>query len=731
MRHGGSGGSGDRSGGAERGTRARWLVPAVATLIVVVSLGVAIGLRLDRGRVGRPSPSPSAALAARLTAFDACPTFLSYVQRQALGRVTAYGLAADDGVVGPVPAPAAAPPEAAAGGAAGAAPAAPGAPAAGDTRADAGGQPYSGTNVQVADVDEPDIVKTDGRLLVSVAGTGLRIVDAVNPQLRGELTLPDPAQNLLLAGHRAVVFGSVQAYPVAAAPAPVGVPEAGGDRPARAVPVAPGGPPARPAPVPPVPLPPDRVPPSPVPPSPVPPSPVPPSPVGAETTVAVVDIHDPDRPQLLRTFRITGSLLAARVVGGQIRLVLRADPPSLPWDAPTGDGRSAEEANRRLVARTTADDWLPSYRVEGMGARTPARPLVECADVLHPAVPTTLSTITVLTVDPAADRLGRATSVVGGGDLAYAEGTALYVAGTRYPVATPGGPADVVTEVHQFDVRDPGQARYVASGQVPGRLLNSYALSAANGRLRVATTERRTRAGTAGGVARGTTGGVGGGGTGGGVGGGTDNGIVVLEPRGRALVPVGQVHGLGANEQIYAVRYLGDVAWVVTFRRTDPLYAVDLSDPAHPTVRGELKLPGFSTYLLPLPGDRLLGIGQSGERTFGAKIALFDVSDLSAPRLMDDKVVTGSAPQVTSDPHALLWWAPTALAVVPVWGGDGGAPAFRVGDRVVPAGRLAATADPTALRRAVVVGDRVFGVSEAGVHVYDLAGLRPRAWLSW
>jgi Beta propeller domain len=546
-------------------------------------------------------------------------------------------------------------------------------------------------------------------------------VDAVNPQLRGGLTLPDPARELLLADHRAVVFGSRgQIYAVAGAPAragapaaaPVGPPAGSGDRSARALPVAPGD-----SPLPSGPVPPDRVSSGPVSSGPVPPDRVPPGPVGpagAETTVAVVDLHDPDRPQLLRTFRITGSQIAARVVAGKIRLVLRSGPPSLPWDVPTGDGRSAMATNRRLVERTTVDDWLPGYRVEGMGERTPSRPLVECADVLHPDAPTTLSTISVVTVDPAADRLGRATSVVGAGDVAYAEGTALYVAGTRYPAVTPGGPPDAVTEVHQFDVRDPGQARYVASGQVPGRLLNSYALSAADGRLRVATTERRPRPGTGGGVA-----------------GGTDNGIVVLEPRGRELVPVGQVHGLGANEQIYAVRYLGDVAWVVTFRRTDPLYAVDLSDPARPTVRGELKLPGFSTYLLPLSGDRLLGIGESGERTFGTKIALFDVSDLSAPRLMDDKVVAGTAPQVTSDPHALLWWAPASLAVVPVWGGDGGAPAFRVGDRVVPDGKLAPPADPAALTRAVVVGDRVFGVSEAGVHVYDLAGLRPRAWLSW
>nr|MDT0667876.1 beta-propeller domain-containing protein [Micromonospora sp. DSM 115978] len=122
----------------------------------------------------------------------------------------------------------------------------------------------------------------------------------------------------------------------------------------------------------------------------------------------------------------------------------------------------------------------------------------------------------------------------------------------------------------------------------------------------------------------------------------TDNGIVVLEVRGQQLTEVGKVGGLGVGEQIYAVRYLGDVAWVVTFRQTDPLYAVDLSDPTRPVVRGELKLPGFSTFLLPLPDDRLLGVGESAEGpSGGTKLALFDISDLSAPRLLDDEIVAG------------------------------------------------------------------------------------------
>lgn len=277
-------------------------------------------------------------------------------------------------------------------------------------------------------------------------------------------------------------------------------------------------------------------------------------------------------------------------------------------------------------------------------------------------------------------------------------------------------PTDFVTQIHQFDVSDPEQARYVASGQTQGRLLNSYAMSAADGRLRVATTRQN--------------------------GGTTDNAIVVLAPRGQELTEVGQVGGLGAGEQIYAVRFLGDVAWVVTFRQVDPLYAVDLSDPTRPTVRGEPKLPGFSTFLLPLPGDRLLGVGETTDGPGGGtKLALFDISDLSAPRLVDDEITAGTSPLVSSDPHACLWWAPTGLVVVPATGlwGAAGAPdqralAFRIDgdqDTVVSTGRLGHEGEPNPVTRAVVVGDQPFAVSAAGVQVHHLADLTAGEWLPW
>lgn len=256
-------------------------------------------------------------------------------------------------------------------------------------------------------------------------------------------------------------------------------------------------------------------------------------------------------------------------------------------------------------------------------------------------------------------------------------------------------------------MHDPAQARYVASGELPGTLLNSYALSAADGRLRVATTE----------ISGGTT----------------DSGITVLEPHGGRLVPVGRVRGLGVGERIYAVRYLGDTAYVVTFRETDPLYAVDLSDPTRPAVRSELKLPGVSTHLLPLSDSRLLGIGTSGDERFGTRLSLFDVRDLGSPRLVHETVVPGTSPLVSNDPHALLSWPPAALVVVPVLpqAGGGAAAAVRTSDDLPVVGWLGGSRDGFPVTRAVVADNRIFAVSAGGVSVSRVATLGTRSWLPW
>ena len=149
--------------------------------------------------------------------------------------------------------------------------------------------------------------------------------------------------------------------------------------------------------------------------------------------------------------------------------------------------------------------------------------------------------------------------------------------------------------------------------------------------------------------------------------------VTVLELHAGRLVQVGRVDGLGTTETIHAVRFAGPVGYVVTFRQTDPLYTLDLADPAHPRVAGELKLPGFSAYLHPLEGGLLLGVGQDAAaddvRT-GLRMSLFDVADPAHPRLLDAVAIPGTWAVTDDDPHAFTYAGTDGggLALVPMEG---------------------------------------------------------------
>ena len=169
------------------------------------------------------------------------------------------------------------------------------------------------------------------------------------------------------------------------------------------------------------------------------------------------------------------------------------------------------------------------------------------------------------------------------------------------------------SHIHRFDAADPLAPAYFGSGRVRGQLLSQWAMSEHDGYLRVATTIHDRWP--------------------------TLSNVFVLEPTtdadGQRLEEVGLVSGLGVTESIFAVRFAGDVGYVVTFRQTDPLYVLDLADPTNPQAVGELKIPGFSRYLHPLSGGLLLGIGRDADertgRELGLQASLFDVSDPANP----------------------------------------------------------------------------------------------------
>jgi uncharacterized secreted protein with C-terminal beta-propeller domain len=214
--------------------------------------------------------------------------------------------------------------------------------------------------------------------------------------------------------------------------------------------------------------------------------------------------------------------------------------------------------------------------------------------------------------------------------------------------------------------------------------------------------------------------------------------VTVLDERQGALRQIGQVDGLGKGERIFAVRFIGPAGYVVTFRQVDPLYVVDLERPAHPVVRGELKIRGYSAYLHPVGPGLLLGVGQDATDAgaqLGTQLSLFDVSDPSNPRRLHQAAVAGASSQAEFDHHAFLWWAPRDLAVVPLNVFDGqsfqGAAGFRVQREAGIAQVGRASHENSPIQRSFVLGGRLFTLSDAGIEANSLDDLAEQGRLAF
>ena len=194
---------------------------------------------------------------------------------------------------------------------------------------------------------------------------------------------------------------------------------------------------------------------------------------------------------------------------------------------------------------------------------------------------------------------------------------------------------------------------------------------------------------------------------------------------------------LGVTEIIRSVRFMGDVAYVVTFRQTDPLYVIDLSDPRNPRTAGELKIPGFSSYLHPVDDATLIGIGQAATeegRPIGTQVSLFDVSDPAAPRRIARRELDGDWSEAESDHHAVLYWPATGLLALPVTSYDGGGGAVGLSvsraSGITPIARVRHPGSAQ-VRRSLVLGGALYTVSDAGILASDLGTLAERGYASF
>jgi uncharacterized secreted protein with C-terminal beta-propeller domain len=523
------------------------------------------------------------------------------------------------------------------------------------------GPGFSTTNVQEAGVDEPDIVKSDGRRIFTIAQGVLRVVDvsADAPKLVGTLELGGGyAHQLLLRGSRVLVLSTISG-PIAI-DGPVGV-----ARPDTSVAPVPGG--------------------------------------GPTTLLSEVDVSDPAAPKVARTMTLDGAFVDARMTGGTVRVVVSSTPQ------PTTQQPLASARLRAFVPATTIRS-----RISG---KTFRRGVVPCGDVRRPDVFSGLDLLTVLTIDLdkglySVDR----DAVMAGAQTVYGSAGSLYVASQKYVRAlqdTGDVPQGMRTEIHRFDATDDGQTTYAGSGSVPGFVINQFALSEHDGALRVASTDEPAwlpdgRQADA-----------------------PQSYVTVLGKQGGGLAQLGQVGGLGKGQKIYAVRFVGDKGYVVTFRQIDPLYTLDLATPSAPKVLGELEISGYSAYLHPISDTLLLGIGQEASdqgRPLGTQVSLFDVSDLAHPKRLQHVVYGTGSSDAEYDHHAFLWWGPAGLALLPLQlppaGPDGSTSAFTgavglhvAADGIREIGRVRHGSDQelAPIGRSLIVGDRVYTLSYLGL----------------
>jgi inhibitor of cysteine peptidase len=489
-------------------------------------------------------------------------------------------------------------------------------------------QDYSQTNVQVTGVDEPDFVKNDGRYIYLISNGQLVIADAYPGETAAIVSRTDldgTPEELFLNGDRLIVISDDYSYGVTG-PMP-------GKRPAYST-----GPSAR---------------------------------------VDVYSVADRSNPSLLGGYTADGSYTDSRMIGDYVYVV--AKYPVILTDKPvpipaiksgetkvmTPDVYYFDNPGRQFVFHTISS--VDINDPDNVEARTfllgysdtlyvsehnmyisyprpfglQQKPAPRFDDKFIPAALTPSAARAPDLSDPVImDRFNKMSEDEKQAYIQDLQGTGAWQSYETDRTST---------AIHKFSI-DKGRIAYVAGGIVKGNLLNQFSMDEYNGNLRVATTSDVS-------TPRNSY---------------QYNNVIVLDP---GMKETGSLTHLAMNEKIYSARFMGNRLYLVTFKRMDPFFVIDVSDAGNIRVLGKLKIPGYSDYLHPYDDTHIIGVGKEtstnswgGVSTGGVKVAIFDVSDPDHPKQLSTYEIgdAGSDSPALRDHKAFLFSKEQNLLVLPV-----------------------------------------------------------------
>ena len=467
---------------------------------------------------------------------------------------------------------------------------------------------YSSTNVQVAGVDEADLVKTDGEYIYQVTSTGVvvsKAYPAKEMSVAARLAFDDPQfrpSELYLDSDYLVVIGHSTD---------------------RAIAPYDDGPQAK------------RI--------------LPPYYYQNRVKTYIYDIRDQAKIAKAREVEIDGRYVSSRKIGSYVYLVARHNINTY-WIQEKGNDlaptyRDSAVKNEFIPVPYQEIRYIPPIAY-------PSYLVIAGFDLARPAEPAQISTY------------------LGSGEDIYVSGKNLYIALTQYTdsvniyqptdlsaeILRPGQRA---TMVYKFSLNQ-GRVTYLNKGLVPGNILNQFSMDEYQNHFRIATTSRKA-------LSRG--------------GSTSSNNIYVLDEN---MSLVGYLEDIAPGEQIFSTRFMGERAYMVTFKNVDPLFVLDLKNPANPSILGALKIPGYSDYLHPYDANHIIGFGKDtveiaqkdytgkviGTQSYylGVKMALFDVSDVANPQEKFNEKIgdRGTDSELLHDHKALLFRKETGLLAFPV-----------------------------------------------------------------